>query len=310
MDTDKVSAPKVKVIKKERKLSVFNGDVGPQGYRIWKEEALSAIESLGYTSNDQEAAKHIYGYLGPDCKREVRLAHGDDVKNSADELFTALGSIYGDKRSLAQRRTAFYNCSQKDHENILDFSHRLLGELEAVAELDNTVKDELRTSMLVDQFTESVRDRQLRWELRKKRQEVKKSGEKLVFKDIRQVAFDWSEELGEVRRSSRSSRTESYEQSSVQVEAAAAVSPEVETRFRRIESKLEEHSSALGTMLSQQAELISELKNIKLNPSSPSYGPRCYSCNRYGHFKRDCQARARRQSSGNEPLPTKTPGPQ
>lgn len=294
VDPDKKEV-KVKVIKKERKLKVFDGTEGAKGFRIWKEEALSAIESLGYTGKD--AGKHLYDYLGTDCKHEIKLAHGESAKNSAEDLLTSLASIYGDKRTLAQRRSAFYNCKQKENETILEFSHRLLAELEAVAELDSAVKDAERTTMLKDQFSENVRERQLRWELKKRKdaEDVK------IFKDLRQVALEWSDELGDhdsdsvTRKSSRSARADA--------QFPSAFSPEIETRFQKIEGQLENQSSALTTMLQQQQELINQLKEMKMSSGGRQSGVRrCYQCGDPGHFKRDCPSRR----SGNEQAPAKT----
>lgn len=289
---------KVKVIKKERKLKVFDGTEGAKGFRIWKEEALAAIESLGYTGTD--AGKHLYDYLSSDCKQEIKLAQGEAVKNSADELLKALASIYGDKRTLAQRRSAFYNCKQRGNENILEFSHRLLAELEAVAELDKEVKNVVRTTMLKDQFAENVADRHLRWELRKKKEEATE------FKDLRQVALDWSEQLGEEVESDTDSSRKSKSRSARAeaqgpVSSDSSFSPELENRFQKIEVKLDQHASALSTMLQQQQELINQLKEIKLGSGRQSGGGRsCYNCGEPGHFRRDCPAR-KRQGNGSTP---------
>lgn len=296
----KSEAPKVKVVKKERKLKVFDGTEGAKGFRIWKEEALSAIESLGYTGKD--AGKHLYDYLGPDCKREIKLAQGESARNSANDLLTALATIYGDQRTLAQRRTAFYNCKQKENENILEFSHRMLAELEAVAELDTDVKAATRTSMLNDQFAENVRHRQLRWELKKRKDDA----DIKTFKDLRQVALDWSDELsdqepeGSRPKHSRSARADAQLPSA----SGSSFSPEIENRFQKIEGQLEQHSSALSTMLHQQQEMINQLKEIKIagSGSRNGSGRRCYHCGEPGHFKRDCPAR---QGQGNGQTPAK-----
>lgn len=290
----------VKVVKKERKLKVFEGTEGAKGFRIWKEDALSAIESLGYTG--KEAAKHVYDYLSADCKREIKLAQGESAKESAEELLKALASIYGDKRSINQRRTAFYDCKQREDENILDYSHRLLSAIEAVEELDKEVVGAVRTKMLKDQFAEKVRDRNLRWELKKRKDEA----DIKEFRDLRQVALDWSDELGDPDESRKSSsrRPARAEEQLPVATGGSNFRPELENRFQKIETQLGQHSSALSTILQQQQEILNQLKEVKLGSGRRGDGGRhyhCYNCGEPGHIRRDCPHKTTKQGNGPSP---------
>ncbi len=297
-----------KVIKKERKLKVFEGTDGPSSFRAWREEAEAALETLGYTG--EEAARHLFDYLGTDVKREIKLAHGESAKSSAENLLEALRSIYGDKRTLAQRRTAFHNCRQHVDETILTFSHRLLGELEAMTELDKSIQDKAQTKMVKEQFTENVRDRQLRWELKKK------NDNNITFKDLRQVAIEWSEQVSDSSLSdgrsfkSRAARADDMALPQASCGSNSSIDPVIEARFQKIEGQLGEQSSALQTVLAQQQQMIDQLREIKVGSARGGRGfssnRNCFLCGEPGHFKVNCPNK--KEYSGNGVLPGHTSG--
>ena len=305
--------PKTKVVKKERKLKIFEGTEGIPEFKAWKENALAAIDSLGYTGED--AGKHLYDYLGTECKREIRLAQAEDVKTSATKLLEALSSIYGDNRTLAQRRTAFYNRKQSDNETILEFSHSLLEEMDAIRELDGSVSGTVRLAMLKDQFAENVRDKHLRWELKKRKDDC------ASFKDLRQVALEWAKDVANLptvhsvdSSTKTSSRSTARTEAQVDVSSSGSMSAEVEARFQKLEKRFDDQSSTITTMLARQGEILNEIRDMRIANSQQkqsnnsggdddSFPFTCFFCKKVGHKKSECDAykrwKSKKSGSGN-----------
>ncbi|KAL6462436.1 hypothetical protein MHYP_G00288580 [Metynnis hypsauchen] len=171
----------------ERHISPFSGDIDKDGRSV--EEFIEEVERVISARNQSAPEQFDFGMslLRGSALDEVHLrkADGDIVK----DLFVYLRDAFGDKRSASQLLQNFYNCKQKEGEDIRDFSHALSQAFSCVVkQYPNSVANE--KAVLRDQFVQGVRDSSLRRELRK----YVRGKPTSTLIEVREEAYLWSSE--------------------------------------------------------------------------------------------------------------------
>ncbi|KAL6489612.1 hypothetical protein MHYP_G00033530 [Metynnis hypsauchen] len=174
-------------VPRERHISPFSGDIDKDGRSV--EEFIEEVERVISARNQSAPEQFDFGMslLRGSALDEVRLrkADGDIVK----DLFVYLRDAFGDKRSASQLLQNFYNCKQKEGEDIRDFSHALSQAFSCVVkQYPNSVANE--KAVLRDQFVQGVRDPSLRRELRK----YVRGKPTSTLIEVREEAYLWSSE--------------------------------------------------------------------------------------------------------------------
>ena len=177
------------VIQRERKLRHFSGacDVSLVD---WLEEARACIIVQGLTG--RAAANFAISYLEGAARVEMRC-QPDEVWGDAEQIFSALEEVFGEKSSTSQLLRAFYERRQHNSETISDFSHGLVELVDRLQRTPPGIADD-RDRMLREQLIENVRDVQLRWELKRRVEREPAS----TFLAIRKVALMWAGEVEDV----------------------------------------------------------------------------------------------------------------
>ncbi|XP_038143593.1 uncharacterized protein LOC119785194 [Cyprinodon tularosa] len=172
-------------VPRERHISPFSGDIEKDGRSV--DEFIEEVERVISARNQSapEQFDFVLSLLRGSALEEVRLRKVDgDV---AKDLFVYLKDAFGDKRSASQLLQNFYNCKQKEGEDIRDFSHSLSQAFSFVRKQQpNSVTNE--NTVLRDQFIEGVRDLSLRRELRK----YVRGKPASTFIEVREEAYLWS----------------------------------------------------------------------------------------------------------------------
>jgi len=137
--------------------------------RRFEEDCRDALRVNGKTG--EAAADYIYSKLDGEAKEELKL-RDSATRKDVEAIFTALRDAYGDTRSLSFYRQLFYGRKQKSLESVVQFSHALANLYESIEDLDQSAKS-TRDDQLTQQFIENVKDANLRWELRRRKDEAK-----------------------------------------------------------------------------------------------------------------------------------------
>lgn len=117
-------------VPRERHISPFSGDIDKDGRCVGEfvEEVERALSARNQSAPEQ--FDFVMSLLRSSALDEVRLrkVDGDDVH----DLFVYLRDAFGDKRSASQLLQFFYNCKQKEGEDIRNYSHVLSQALSAI----------------------------------------------------------------------------------------------------------------------------------------------------------------------------------
>lgn len=316
-------------VPRERHISPFSGDIDKDGRSV--DEFIEEVERVISARNQAapEQFDFVLSLLRGSALDEVHLrrADGDVVK----DLFVYLKDAFGDKRSVSQLLQNFYNCKQKEGEDVREFSHSLSQAFSFVRKQHpNSVGNE--TTVLRDQFIEGVRDLSLRRELRK----YVRGKPASTFIEVREEAYLWS--LEDQVPSTKVFKSKRTACSNVTAEAqCCAVKETGNQRYQAnvMETVKEQDQVANGTrpneksapiddvlkMLTEQGKVITELtKAVKelttqnKNPSSQTLnktntGPRftadgkpiCFKCQTAGHVAKQCPQKKYKNSESSVP---------
>ncbi|KAM9699214.1 uncharacterized protein ACNS7B_003097 [Menidia menidia] len=184
-------------VPRERHISPFSGDFDKDGRSV--DEFIEEVERVISARNQSapEQFDFVLSLLRGSALEEVRLrkADGDVVK----DLFVYLTDAFGDKRSASQLLQDFYNCKQKEGEDIRDFSYSLSQAFSFIRnQHPNSVANE--NTVLRDQFIEGIRDLSLRRELRK----YVRGKPASTFIEVREEAYLWSLDQAPTTKMARS----------------------------------------------------------------------------------------------------------
>lgn len=311
-------------VPRERHISPFSGDIDKDGRGV--DEFVEEVERV-ISARSQSAPEQfdfVMSLLRGSALDEVRLRKddGDVVK----DLFVYLREAFGDKRSASQLLQHFYNCKQKEGEDIRDFSHALSQAFSCVLKQHpNSVANE--KNVLRDQFVEGVKDPSLRRELRK----YVRAKPASTLIEVREEAYLWSSEDQAPSTKVVRSKVKTCSHVTAEAQCCAATATESPTYLEDVMKTLKEQGKVTNAtkpsetsvsfndvlkVLAEQGKVITELtKAVKelttqsKNTSSPTPNrtktvprftpdgkPICFKCQTAGHVAKQCPQRKHRNS--------------
>ena len=267
------------VIQRERKLRHFSGDCDVS-LVDWLEEARACIIVQGLTG--RAAANFAISYLEGAARVEMRC-QPDEVWGDAEQIFSALEEVFGEKSSTSQLLRAFYERRQHNSETISDFSHGLVELVDRLQRTPPGIADD-RHRMLREQLIENVRDVHLRWELKRRVEREPAS----TFLAIRKVALMWADEVEDV--APRKTRAYVAQCDATPPDALAKVWDELAVQRKLFSEGLAAQQHAITEVLIQQQQILSAMASgpgpRQLGRSSEAgRGVECFHCHKRGHIR-------------------------
>ena len=160
---------------KERKLRRFAG--ASAELSDWIEDAKASIDEL----TDNEATLFLWRHVEGIAREEIRM-YAVSERDTSEQIFDLLQQAFGERRSDLQIKRELYDRYQGKKETLRSYSRaltELVNHLSSVSEIE-------KNKMLVEVFTDNIRDRYLRNELRKKCRETPEVG----FTQLRDFAIE------------------------------------------------------------------------------------------------------------------------
>lgn len=244
------------------------------GVREWVEDVRAQLQSrkLGV----KEQAAFVIEHLTGKARQEV-LGRGEAVCQDPEAIFTVLLKVFGDGNNIATLQQNFFSYRQKEDEDLLTCSLRLLEIYDRMCQIDSAYRG-CRTGTLKGRLAEVVRDEGLRRELRRLNVEYPD----LSFFDLRDRAVTW---LGSPTRSeakpARPTKTVTVQESSTESEILQLLKKQTE-------------------QLEKQQQQITELMKRDSRPPQQPRGDRrterrprtCFRCGSLDHIVKDCPVQA------------------
>ncbi len=205
----------------------------------------------------------------------------DEVRGDAEQIFSALEEVFGEKSSTSQLLRAFYERRQHNSETISDFSHGLVELVDRLQRTSPGIADD-RDRMLREQRIENVRDVHLRWELKRRVEPAS------TFLAIRKVALMWADEVEDV--APRKTRTYVAQCDATPPDALAKVWDELAAQRKLFSEGLAAQQHAITEVLIQQQQILSAMASgpgpRQLGRSSEAgRGVECFHCHKRGHIR-------------------------
>ncbi|CAC5370523.1 unnamed protein product [Mytilus coruscus] len=276
--------PKVVFTPRERKLTKFSGQKdGEQTV----EEFIDEVELLLRTrpTSSEEKVDFILSHLEGPAREELRYRSASEKKTPATVL-GILREVFGERSTISELLSDFYQCRQKEGQSLQEYSHDLMNKLSKVCKRDpKAVQD--RDKAIRSQFAENVREPWLKRDLKKRLRDHPD----LAFNDIREEATLLVQDA----------------------DASFTVKPKnikVERDILDISIFAEQATSNTLELTKAVADLTQEVSNLKVEINNlKSSGdtrqgtkppPRCYNCNKIGHIKRNCRSERRTENGLNK----------
>ena len=223
----------------------------------WVADARNHLLARNLTG--QAAVACVKEHLSGKARLEI-LGRGSD--DDPEKIFATLLRVFGDGDQLPQLQQKFYSYSQKEGEDLITCSLKLLQLFDRIVQLDSTFESN-KTSLLKGRLAEAVRDEGLRRELRRLNAEHKD----ISFFEARDRALAWLG--GDVSGISKP-------------KAKASIN---ETRTASKESAFEEVLRKQGEMLEKQQKNIEAILARMESGSTSARGTgrrqnqrRCWTC--------------------------------
>ena len=261
------------VVPSNRKLQKYDGKTPVED---WIEEASSVLESNGLSGT--KAASFIFTSLDGQARDEIR-GRGEETRKKSDDIFAALRSVFGEKKTVSQLRQLMYSRTQTPSESLLEFAHSLSALADRLVRSKGCTAAE-KDQLLRDQFMEGVHDCQLRWELAKKVQ----AEPACTFVQLRDLAEQWCTMTG--REPSKKAGAKSVPISAVattelqEVSACEVPQPDLLAKLVKL---TEQNQQLLSSLAKRQEEVEAGLKR--------STRPTCFYCGKQGHIQPECRKR-------------------
>ena len=103
-------------------LPKFEGIGGEEKYREWKEQMQGLLSTQDITEPKQVSL--VWGAIGGEARRQLSVLD-EGERNTTAKIFAFLDTLYKPKLTLSQVRSLFYNCAQKEGENVQAYTLRL-----------------------------------------------------------------------------------------------------------------------------------------------------------------------------------------
>ncbi|CAC5426611.1 unnamed protein product [Mytilus coruscus] len=171
--------PKVVFTPRERKLTKFSGQ---KDCEQTVEEFIDEVELLLRTrpTSSEEKVDFILSHLEGPAREELRYRSASEKKTPATVL-GILREVFGEKSTISELLSDFYQCRQKEGQSLQEYSHDLMNKLSKVCKRDpKAVQD--RDKAIRSQFAENVREPWLKRDLKKRLRDHPD----LAFNDIRE----------------------------------------------------------------------------------------------------------------------------
>lgn len=267
------SAPRVVYVQQERPLRRFHGE-RDGGYTV--EEYAADLRRRWATSSGTAADRLdlLLDSLGPTVRGELKC-HPKATQDDPDLSLAAILNVFGERLTPAELLRKLHETQQFPREEILGYSIRIM---EAGRRWENRLvtmgrPDPNASFTIRDQFIAGLADPTLRAMLR---EQLHRSPE-ATFLDIRATAIRWAE------GDSAAAAPQQH------VLAATAPDDKFVTK-----NELREVIESLKTLITQRSS-----QPATAGQQPPPTPRLCYSCQKPGHFARNCRSNQRRNQQGN-----------
>ena len=263
-----ISPPQVVYVQRERSIRRFFGEAGEYPAEEFQSELERTWRAQPGLTKVQKMDL-IWGNIGPAVLAELKC-QDREIQEDPDKALKKLVEIFGERRSPSQLLQQMYSLQQWAGESVRSYSHRLSSIYQALTRKQKAIGgDPIYQDVIVrDHFQQSLQDPILVKMLRD-RVFVTPS---LTFKDIREVAIRWTDDL---MTNNASSLLQAPTQ---QAATSSGTCNEIKELKNTVDDLTKKLDSLIATQLQQPRQRIPQRKQIV-----------CYGCGKMGHFRRDCR---------------------
>lgn len=264
---------------RERKCPFFRGTHGI-GVEEWVEEVRTSMRVRHVGPEDQ--ATFIFDHLEGEARDEIKYRPSAE-REDPEKVFAILNELYGCQESYISLQEDFFSRRQLDGETLQEFSHSLFCLMDKVkANSPHTVTDS--AILLRDQFTQNVRNSDLRRELKR----FVRDNPYCTLLDVRAEAITWEREGGVGHKNVPSFCA---------MQQVNLPPPQVEPPSNSTASQLDTLTAMVHKQQKQLDQITQALAVLQQPPRSPGQSSFiCYRCQQPGHIARYCTSRARYRS--------------
>lgn len=261
----------------------------------WASQIKALLRAQGL--NEEQKIDFVINSIEGDAKREIFL-EDEQQRDTADKIIDILRRLYGDTRSAADLRTAFFNIKQGNGETVSDFSLRIReafqewkrAEPNGSAQFANTLRDQMIISL-----QPGVLKKELQRQVR------------------RNADLTITELLQEAKELEREGWGMECEGLSNQVATTPIIDPLSQWKDQT-RTELLQLITELGKGLKEEIQNLRQATPHSRAPSQrrPHLRPRwddqgrpiCLHCGQAGHFRRECpQGQAPQPALNSQPRP-------
>lgn len=257
------------------RLPIYAGKEDPC---LWIDRAKRTIETLQLRG--KEAVLFLRDYLQGAAEEEAR----QQLPDTAELLFSALKRVFGSRASSAQIMRDFYTRTQSPSESVMDYSHALISILEK-----SDLPAPEREHLVRDQFAEGIKLTSLQ-RLLKRRIRDRPT---VTFIQLRDIALDECAETPKVQVKEQSI---DYSCNILTSDNSFTDPPAWAKELIDLTKQLLNHKSVANPIpVKCDPPNASQTQNASHVSKS---NLQCYYCQKFGHFRRDCQKRLREERQG------------
>ncbi|CAC5405216.1 unnamed protein product [Mytilus coruscus] len=248
------------------------------------EEFIDEVELFATTrpTSSEEKVDFILSHLEGPAREELRYRSASEKKTPATVL-GILREVFGERSTISELLSDFYQCRQKEGQSLQEYSHDLMNKLSKVCKRDpKAVQD--RDKAIRSQFAENVREPWLKRDLKKRLRDHPDN-------DIR-------EEATLLVQDADASFT--VKPKNIKVERDI---PDISIFAEQATSNTLELTKAVADLTQEVSNLKVEINNLKSSGDTrqgTKPPPRCYNCNKIGHIKRNCRSERRTENGLNK----------